>query len=181
MSKIAKRIISIPANVKINYERGAIFAEGPLGKSESLIIRPEVEIIIQENKVFTRPVSLPLAGTYNSLISNLIKGVTKGYQETLELKGTGYKVIQKNNRLEFELGKSRKKDGSLQDSIDIPPNLKVSVKGSKILIQGTSKQKVRKFAINDIRSLQKPNVYKKDKGIYFLGEEWKVKAKKVRK
>ena len=74
-----------------------------------------------------------------------------------EVKGIGYKVIQKNNRLEFDLGKSKRKDNSLQDFVDIPTDLKVAVEGNKILIQRINKQKVRKFAVNDIWRLREPS------------------------
>src|SRR5437667_639897 len=140
MSKIANRIITIPEKVKINLGEGAISAEGPLGKSEELTVPANVEIIKQENELITKSANSALAGTYNTLISNMIKGVAEGYQETLEVKGAGYKVVLKNNQLEFELGKSYKVSGttkSTQDLVDIPTDLKVIVEGSnKIIIKG---------------------------------------------
>ena len=75
-----------------------------------------------------------------------IKGVTEGYQEILEVKGIGYKVSLKDNKLEFLLGKSH------PIILDIPKELKVKVEGSKIIIKGVNKQQVRKFAVNDIKS-----------------------------
>src|SRR6185437_10568807 len=106
MSKIADRIISIPEKVKINLERGIISAEGPLGKSEELSIPSNLEITSQENKLSTKSVNSALAGTYNSLISNLIKGVAEGHESIIEVKGVGYKVSLKGEKLELALGKS---------------------------------------------------------------------------
>ena len=112
-----------------------------------------------------------LAGTYNALISNLIKGVREGYEENLEVKGVGYKVVLKDKRLELSLGKSH------LDYVDIPPELEVKVESNKIIIKGKDKQKVTSFAAA-IRRLRLPSIYKKDKGIYYFGEEIKLRSGK---
>lgn len=173
MSKIAKRVISIPQNVKINFQKGTVFAEGPLGKSEELFIPQEMEITNNEGKIITKSENDSLAGTYNSLIYNMIKGVTEGYEDILEVKGIGYKVSMKGEKLEFSLGKSH------LDYVDIPSDLSVKVEGGKITVKGLDKQKVRSFTANDIRrSLGRmPSIYKKSKGIYYLGEEGTMKLK----
>jgi len=179
MSKIADRIIPIPEKVKINLEKGKIFAEGPLGKKE-LTIPHQLEITKKESSLLTKSKNTALAGTYNSLISNLIEGVVKGYESIVEVKGVGYKVIQKDNRLEFDLGKSRKKDGSLQDFVDIPSDLEVSVERNKIIVKGLDKQKVSSFVANKIRTLHAPSVYRMSKGfkgIYYPNEENTIKLK----
>src|SRR5947207_11151062 len=129
MSKIANQIIPIPANVKVYYQAGKVFAEGPLGQSEKLTILPEVEIINRENEISTKSGNLALAGTYNALISNLIKGVVEGYENIMEVKGVGYKVVLKAGKLEFTLGKSH------LDYVDIPPGLEVKVEGNKIIVK----------------------------------------------
>jgi len=170
MSKIANRIISIPEKVKVNLERGIIFVEGPLGKSEELIIPSNLEIINQENKLSTKSVNSALAGTYNSLISNLIKGVVEGHESIVEVKGIGYKVSLNERKLEFFLGKSH------PDYLVVPFGLEVKVEGGKIIIRGKDKQKVNNFAAK-IRCLRLPSIYKKDKGIYYLGEAENIKLK----
>src|SRR6185312_7544493 len=136
MSKIADRIISITEKVKINLGKGVIFAEGPLGKSEELIIPSNLEVINQENKLSTKSANSALAGTYNSLISNLIKGVAEGHESIIEVK----------------------------------------VESNKVIIRGKNKQKVTSFAAA-IRGLRLPSIYKKDKGIYYLGEAETIKLK----
>src|SRR6185295_6795276 len=166
MSKIADRIISIPEKVKINLGEGTISAEGPLGKSEELSIPANLEIIIEENKLSiksTDPSFVPLAGTFNALISNNIKGVVKPYEVVLEIKGVGYKALLNGNELELFLGKSH------TDRIKIPQELEVKVESNKIIIKGKDKQKVTSFAAN-IRRLRLPSIYKRNKGIYYLGE-----------
>src|SRR6185295_9633195 len=109
MSKIADRIILIPEKVKINLGEGVISAEGPLGKSEELSIPSTLKVIIKENKLSIKSAdssSISLAGTFNALISNNIKGVVKPYEVVLEIKGVGYKALLNGNELELFLGKS---------------------------------------------------------------------------
>lgn len=171
MSKIANRIISIPPNVKINLMEKEFRAEGPLGQSELLTIPSSIELIREENKILTKSENNALAGTYNSLIYNMIKGVTEGYERILEVKGIGYKVVLANKKLEFALGKSH------LIYIDIPSQLEVKVEGNKITIKGLNKQIVNKFAANEIKPLREPSIYKKSKGIYYLGEEENIKLK----
>ena len=174
MSKIADRIIPIPEKVKINLEEGIFSAEGPLGKSEELSIPANLEIIIEENKLSIKSTdlsSVPLAGTFNALISNNIKGVVKPYEVVLEIKGVGYKALLNGNELELFLGKSH------TDRIKIPPELEVKVESNnKIIIKGKDKQKVTSLAAN-IRRLRLPSIYKRNKGIYYLGEAETIKVK----
>jgi large subunit ribosomal protein L6 len=171
MSKIANRIIPIPINVKVNLGKETFFAEGPLGRSEELTIPATIKVVNEENKLFTKSENIALAGTYNSLIYNIIKGVAEGYEKVLEVKGIGYKVSLKDKVLEFSLGKSH------LIHISVPLDLEVKVEGSKIIIKGINKQKVNKFAANDIRPLRPPSVYKKSKGIYYIDEEKSIKLK----
>src|SRR6185312_7021374 len=170
MSKIADRIISITEKVKINLGKGVIFAEGPLGKSEELIIPSNLEVINQENKLSTKSANSALAGTYNSLISNLIKGVAEGHESIIEVKGVGYKIFLKEGKLELALGKSH------LNYVSIPDELEVKVESNKVIIRGKNKQKVTSFAAA-IRGLRLPSIYKKDKGIYYLGEAETIKLK----
>jgi len=171
MSKIANRVILVPQKVKVILGRGVISAEGPLGKGKELLIPPNLEIIQQEDKITTKSANSSLAGTYNSLISNMIKGVLEGYENVVEVKGVGYKVTFKEGRLEFSLGKAH------LSYVTIPTGLEVQVAGNKITIKGIDKQEVTKFAANNIRPLRKPSIYKKSKGIYYLGEEETIKLK----
>ncbi|CAI2161765.1 1323_t:CDS:2 [Funneliformis geosporum] len=174
MSKIANRTIPIPQNVKVNLGKEKIFFEGPLGKSKELTIPHQLEITNQEGNMFTKSENTALAGTYNSLISNLIEGVVKGYEDILEVKGAGFGVNLKEGKLEFSLGKSH------LIYVVIPQNLKVKIERNKIIVKGLDKQEVRSFTANDIRPLCMPSVYKLSKGwkgIYYSGEEKTLKLK----
>nr|CAG8441108.1 6551_t:CDS:2 [Entrophospora candida] len=152
---------------------GKIFAEGPLGKKE-LTIPHQLEITNKEGNLFTKSENTALAGTYNSLISNLIEGVVKGYEDIAEVKGVGFKVTLKEKKIEFSLGKSH------LIYVDIPEDLEVKVERNKITVKGLDKQKVRNFIANKIRPLHVPSVYrtsKGSKGIYYPDEEKTIKLK----
>ncbi|CAG8476810.1 885_t:CDS:2, partial [Ambispora leptoticha] len=149
MSKIANRIIPVPLNVKVVVHKEEVVVEGPLGRDEIFFPRG-LEIVNKEGKIFMKSKNMALAGTHNSLIYNAIKGVTEGYQEVLEVKGIGYKVSLKDNKLEFLLGKSH------PIFLDIPKGIQVKTEGNKIIIRGINKQRVRKFAASDIKPLRLP-------------------------
>ena len=82
----------------------------------------------------------------------------------------------------FDLGRSKRFNSDYHDFVEIPSYLKVEVEGNrKIIINGIDKQKVRSYAINKIRFLRKPSIYKKNKGIYCGREEetMRLKQKKL--
>ncbi|CAG8601867.1 2075_t:CDS:2 [Paraglomus occultum] len=135
MSKLTNRVIVIPPAVKIVITKEKVQAQGPQGTNE-LNINPVVEIIHNDNKITTQSPNLDLAGTFNSLIYNLIEGVNKGYKKILKVAGVGYKVALKEKKLEFSLGKSH------LDYLDIPDDLEVQLKGNEITISGVDKSKV---------------------------------------
>jgi len=169
MSKLTNRVIVIPSAVKVVFTKEKIQAQGPQGTNE-LNISPEVEIIHNDNKITTQSPNLALAGTFNSLIYNLIEGVNKGYKKILKVAGVGYKVALKDKKLEFSLGKSH------LDYVEIPLALEVQLKGNEITISGVDKSKVGGLAAI-IKKLRLPSIYKRNKGIYYQGEEETIKIR----
>jgi large subunit ribosomal protein L6 len=173
MSKIAKRIIAVPENVKVYLNSEYIYVEGPLGKSNKLEILKELEIINENQTILTNSIKNPaIAGTYNSLLTNAIKGVTEGFKDFAEVRGVGYKVNLKDGKLELLVGKSH------PVYVEIPSDLKVTVKGNRIDVEGVDKQVVGNFIANKIAKHRLPNVYKKDKGIYRSGIDTPIKIVK---
>jgi large subunit ribosomal protein L6 len=169
MSKLTNRVIAIPPEVKVVINKEKVQAQGPQG-TNGLNINPVVEIIHNDNKITTQSTNLALAGTFNSLIYNLIEGVNKGYKKILKVAGVGYKVVLKDKKLEFSLGKSH------LDYVDIPGGLEVQLKGNEITISGVDKGKVGGLAAI-IKKLRLPSIYKKSKGIYYQGEEETIKLR----
>ena len=167
MSRIGKQSISIPSGVDVNIEGNNIKAKGPLGEL-SLDFKDSIEVsinsgtIICERKTDDRE-SRSMHGLYRSLISNIIEGITSGFEIKLEVVGIGYKIEKKGNNLVFHLGFSH--------TIDVEPlgTNKLDVEGQNlVIVKGIDKQQVGEQA-STIRKLRKPNPYT-GKGIKYQGE-----------
>ncbi|MEO6309080.1 MAG: 50S ribosomal protein L6 [Leifsonia sp.] len=178
MSRIGRLPIDIPAGVTVTISGQNVAVKGPKGEL-SLVIASPIEAKVEENQVLvTRPdderASRSLHGLTRTLIANNIIGVTAGYSKGLEIVGTGYRVAQKGNSLEFALGFSH------PVTVDAPEGIVFTVEGNtKITVAGIDKQAVGEVAAN-IRKIKKPEPYK-GKGIRYAGEVVRRKAGKAGK
>ncbi|ADC89388.1 ribosomal protein L6 [Thermocrinis albus DSM 14484] len=175
MSRIGKKPIEIPQNVKVNLEGNKLTVEGPKGKL-SLDVHPDITVKLEDGHIkLERPSDAPfhraIHGTMGALIRNMIKGVTEGYTVVLEVVGLGYRAAVKGNTLELNLGYSH------PVLYQIPPDVKIEVKENKIYVSGIDKQRVGQVAA-EIRSFRKPDPYK-GKGIRYEGEVLKLKPGKA--
>ncbi len=167
MSRIGNRILTVPEGVTVTCENGLITVKGPKGEL-SLNKNENIDVFVEENKVkVTRNSDIKttkqMHGTTNSLIENMIKGVTSGYEKGLEILGVGYRFNVKGNKLEINAGYSHKIE------LEIPAGLTVeSVSATEITVKGINKEAVGKFAA-EIREVRKPEPYK-GKGIRYKGE-----------
>ena len=167
MSRIGNRILTVPEGVTVTCENGLITVKGPKGEL-SLNKNENIDVFVEENKVkVTRNSDIKttkqMHGTTNSLIENMIKGVTSGYEKGLEILGVGYRFNVKGNKLEISAGYSHKIE------LEIPAGLTVeSVSATEITVKGINKEAVGKFAA-EIREVRKPEPYK-GKGIRYKGE-----------
>ena len=167
MSRIGKRILEIPASVTVTQEDSIVKVSGPKGEL-TLKLYDGINISIEDGKLSVTSEkadkqSESMYGTTNALISNMITGVSKGYEKELEIIGVGYRFAVKGKELEVTAGKSHK------DLLSIPEGLSVEqVSNTEIKISGISKELVGKFAAN-IRDLRKPEPYK-GKGIRYKDE-----------
>ncbi len=175
MSRIGKKPVTIPNTVKVNKSGNVVTVEGPKGKlSEE--IHPLVNVEINENIVTVgindeSKKSRSLYGLSRTLINNMVKGVTDGFQKTLVIEGVGYRVAQKGKGLDFSLGYSH------PIYVDPPAGIEFAVEGNqKVIIKGLNKQQVGQVAA-DIRKLRKPEPYK-GKGIRYENERIIRKAGK---
>ena len=168
MSRIGKKPVPVPAGVKIQIADRTITVEGPKGKLQ-WEFRPEVSVAYDEKtQVVTvsrrddERLSRALHGLTRALISNMIVGVTQGYEKRLEILGVGYLAAVLGKVLQLRVGLANE----LQ--VPIPEGIKVSVPDQQhIVIQGIDKQKVGHFAAS-VRAMRKPEPYK-GKGIRYLG------------
>lgn len=175
MSRIGKKPIEVPSNVKVNYTEGVLNVEGPKGKL-SLAIHPDIKLSMENNLIkLERPSDAPfhraIHGTMAVLIKNMIKGVTEGYTVVLEVVGLGYRAAVKGNNLELNLGYSH------PVVYPIPNDVKIEVKENKIYVSGIDKQRVGQVAA-EIRAFRKPDAYK-GKGIRYEREQLRLKAGKA--
>src|SRR5215216_2259184 len=154
MSRIGRLPIDIPAGVTVTIDGQQVAVKGPKGEL-ALVIAAPIAATVEENQVLvTRPdderTSRSLHGLTRTLIANQIIGVTQGYSKGLEIVGTGYRVAQKGNSLEFALGFSH------PVTVDAPEGITFTVEGNtKLTVAGIDKQAVGEVAAN-IRKIKKP-------------------------
>ena len=182
MSRIGKKPIAVPAGVEIKVSDGNVVeVKGPKGTLTETF-SPELTIKIEDgNLVVERPSDdkrhRSLHGLTRALINNMVDGVTKGFEKTLEIKGVGYRAAKQGNKLTLSLGYSHTIDMIDPEGV----TSEVSQDQTKIVIKGINKQAVGEYAAK-IRSKRKPEPYK-GKGIRYQGEfvrhkEGKSAAKK---
>ncbi len=167
MSRIGNRELVIPAGVTVTNENNLITVKGPKGELKLVVSEPIV-VEIKEDKVYTkRPndnkATKQLHGTTNSLIKNMIIGVTEGYSKGLEAVGVGYRFNVNGKKIAISAGFSHPME------INVPEGLEVKQESNtEITVSGIDKQRVTEFAAN-IRKVREPEPYK-GKGIRYKGE-----------
>lgn len=167
MSRIGKKPIDIPEGVTVEHSGADLSVKGPKGLlSMNLVKEVVVEVKdgqIRVNQVGNTKVARSMWGMQRTLVSNLIEGVTKGYEKKLEIKGVGYRAQMKGNILNLQLGYSHEIDFPVPEGITVQcPDQ------TNITITGIDKQKVGQVAAK-IREYRKPEPYK-GKGIKYAGE-----------
>lgn len=178
MSRIGKVPVPVPAGVTVTIDSDVVTVKGPKGTLTHTIPSP-IEVA-QENGtlVVTRPdderLSRSLHGLTRTLLSNLVVGVTDGYQKKLEIVGTGYRVVAKGSNLEFALGFSH------PVVVEPPSGITFTVEApTRFTVSGIDKQQVGQVAAN-IRKIRKPEPYK-GKGVRYAGEQVRRKVGKAGK
>ena len=178
MSRIGKKPVQVPAGVKVQIADRKVTMDGPKGQLQ-MEHRPEVSVAHDDEAkalVVTRRdderLSRALHGLTRALLSNMVVGVTQGYEKRLEIQGVGYLAAVQGKTLQLRVGLANE----LQ--VPIPDGLKVTVPDQQhIVIQGIDKQMVGHFAAS-VRALRKPEPYK-GKGIRYLGEAVRRKQGKA--
>jgi large subunit ribosomal protein L6 len=178
MSRIGRKPITVPANVKVAVNGRVVSAEGPKGKLD-WEFRPEISVDYDTSaKLLTvargndQRLSRALHGLTRAVLQNIMVGVTQGYEKRLELVGVGYIAAIQGQVLQLRVGMANE----LQ--VPIPAGLKVACPDQQhIVIQGIDKQLVGQFAA-EVRSLRKPEPYK-GKGIRYMGEQVRRKQGKA--
>ncbi|NUS44862.1 MAG: 50S ribosomal protein L6 [Mycobacteriaceae bacterium] len=179
MSRIGKKPITVPSGVEVSITGQDVAVKGPKGQLALTVAEP-ITIVKGEDGALevARPNderrSRSLHGLSRTLISNMIEGVTKGYEKKLEIHGVGYRVQLKGSTLEFALGLSH------PVIVDPPEGITFAVESpTKFSVSGIDKQKVGQTAAV-IRGYRKPEPYK-GKGIRYAGENVRRKVGKTGK
>ena len=179
MSRVGRLPIAIPAGVTVTVtEDNVVTVKGPKGQLVKAMDK-DMNIAVEDNQVVvTRPSDVKehraLHGLTRALINNMIIGVEKGYQKTLELIGVGYRAQLQGKKLVMNLGYSHPVEMKAPQGVtfDLPD-------ANHIVVRGIDKEVVGQVA-NEVRSKRPPEVYR-GKGIKYATEHIRRKEGKAGK
>jgi large subunit ribosomal protein L6 len=179
MSRIGRKPIPVPNGVEVAIDGQTVTIKGPKGQLSHIVAEP---IRVEREDDGTLNVVRPnderqakeLHGLSRTLVANMIVGVTDGYRKTLEINGTGYRVVARGSDLEFALGFSH------PVLVPAPDGITFTVERPTLFhVDGIDKQLVGEVAAN-IRKLRPPEPYK-GKGVKYSDEVIRRKAGKAGK
>jgi large subunit ribosomal protein L6 len=179
MSRIGKKSIEIPSGVTVQVSGSEVIVKG--SKDElKMTFNPEIIVEVKDNLVNVKPKDdikrlYPFWGLTRAMISNMIVGVSKGYEKKLEMVGVGYRAKQNGSEgVIITAGFSHPVD------FKAPKGIEIQVPDQNtIIIKGADKHLVGQTASN-IRKIRPPEPYK-GKGIKYSGEVVRRKAGKAGK
>lgn len=175
MSRIAKYPVELPKGVEVSLSATEVSVKGPLGTLKQAV-HPAVSIERDGDKLQCRAVAgaelgSAHSGTMRALLSNMVTGVTKGFERKLTLVGVGYRAQAQGAKLNLTLGFSH------PVVHDMPAGIKVETPSqTEIIIKGIDKQVVGQVAA-EVRGYRPPEPYK-GKGVRFAGEKVVLKEAK---
>ena len=167
MSRIGKKAIAVPTGITANVEGQTVKVKGPKGALQ-VVLHDDVAVKLDGGEIKVDPRSDSKRaraqwGTSRTLIANLIAGVTKGFEQRLEINGVGYRASVQGKNLQLALGYSH--DVVYQ----IPEGITIAVpKPTEITVTGIDSQRVGQVAA-EIRAYRPPEPYK-GKGVKYAGE-----------
>ena len=167
MSRIGKRAIGVPSGVTANVEGQTVKVKGPKGALQ-VALHDDVAVKLEGGQIKIEPRAETKRaraqwGTSRTLVANLISGVTKGFEQRLEINGVGYRAAVQGKNLQLALGYSHDVNFKVPEGVEIKTPDQNTVE-----ISGIDKQKVGQVAA-EIRRWRKPEPYK-GKGIKYRGE-----------
>jgi large subunit ribosomal protein L6 len=167
MSRVGKKPVPIPAGVTADVEGQTVNVKGPKGTMK-LVLHGDVAVKVEGSAIKVEPRTesqraRAMWGTYRALLANLVTGVTKGFEQRLEITGVGYRAQLQGKNLQIALGYSH-------DIIyPIPEGITIAVpKPTEVVVTGIDRQKVGQVSA-EIRAFRPPEPYK-GKGVKYAGE-----------
>ena len=176
MSRVGRKVIAVPAGVKVSVSEASLEVQGPKGKLSTPVPRG-IKFALQGQELSCQRANderqlRAFHGMARALAQNAIKGVTEGFSKDLDIVGVGYRAQVEGNKVVFALGFSHPVE------YPIPEGIKIAVeKQTRLTVSGIDRQKVGQVAA-EIRQLRRPDPYKQ-KGIRYVGEVLKKKAGKA--
>jgi len=167
MSRIGKKPVTVPSGVTANVEGQTVKIKGPKGAMQ-VVLHDDVVVKMDKGAIKIDPRAETKRarsqwGTSRTLVNNLIAGVTKGFEEKLEIVGVGFRAAVQGKTLNLQLGFSHDVNFAIPQGITI-----ATPKPTEITITGTDKQQVGQVAA-EIRGFRPPEPYK-GKGVKYVGE-----------
>lgn len=176
MSRVGRKPVLVPEGVKVEINRNKVLVKGPRGDLE-LEVPSLCKVVLGESQILVErggddEQSKSIHGTVRSLIFNMVKGVSEGFEKYLEIVGMGYRASLEGSTLVLSLGYSH------LVKYTPPEDVRVEVTNANVIrVYGCDKQKVGEVAA-EIRALKKPEPYK-GKGIRYKGEVVRRKVGKA--
>ena len=167
MSRIGKKAVAIPSGVTANVEGQTVKIKGPKGALQ-VVLHDDVAASMDKGAVKLEPRqetkrARSLWGTSRTQVANLIAGVTKGFEERLEINGVGFRAAVQGKQLNLQLGFSHDINYPIPQGITI-----ATPKPTEIVVTGIDKQQVGQVAA-ELRGYRPPEPYK-GKGVKYVGE-----------
>lgn len=178
MSRIGRKPVPIPQGVSIQQDGHTLRVQGPRGELQRSL-HPEMLITVGESEILvSRPSDAPrhraLHGLTRTLVSNMVEGVTKGFERRLELVGVGYRAARQGDKLVLTVGYSHPVE------ITPPEGVEIQVPAQNaVVVVGANREHVGELAAK-IRSVRPPEPYQ-GKGIRYQGESVRRKVGKTGK
>jgi len=175
MSRVAKNPVDLPSGVEVKMSGRNIQVKGPKGEL-SLDLHPTVDMVHEDNQIrlaaSTGDSAMAMAGTMRALVSNMVTGVSVGYEKKLTIVGVGYRAQAQGNALNLSLGFSHPVVYQIAKGVSVE-----TPSQTEIVVSGTDKQLVGQTAA-EIRRFRPPEPYK-GKGVRYVDEQ--VRRKQAKK
>jgi len=178
MSRIGKKPIAVPSGVDVKVSGSNVSVKGPLGKLDWSLAQGVSVAVDNGQIVVTRSSEdrklRALHGLVRAELNNMVHGVTKGYERSLEITGVGYKAQIQGRTMSFNVGYINPVVYQVPAGIDVKVD-----KQTLINLKGVDKRLVGQVAAN-LRAIKPPDVYKQ-KGVRYAGEQLRKKEGKTGK
>ncbi len=178
MSRIGKRPIAIPNKVTVEINGQHVAVKGPKGSLER-VLPPQVKVekdgeTLQVLRQDDSRTARERHGLSRTLVSNMVEGVSKGFEKRLQIQGVGYRAQAQGSKLTLNVGYSKPVEMTMPEGIQVAVE-----KNTEVTVSGINKEVVGNVAAQ-VRAVRPPEPYK-GKGIRYLGEFVRRKAGKAGK